>query len=106
MELIKKKGFKGTTTREISNESGVNESTLFRHFKNKKGISISAFEQFSYIPTFSKSIREGVQWYLEEDLLMFSRLYQQILRRNENLIVVGLKEKNFFRSLNNKSRDF
>ncbi|MGZ9869509.1 TetR/AcrR family transcriptional regulator [Priestia endophytica] len=58
---MKKKGFKGTTTCEIPNEAGVNETTLFRHFKNKKGILISAFEQFSYISAFSTAIRERVK---------------------------------------------
>ncbi|WP_410914655.1 TetR/AcrR family transcriptional regulator [Priestia filamentosa] len=61
LELIKGKGFRETTICEIPNEAGVNETTLSRHFKNKKGILISAFEHFSYIPAFSKAIREKVK---------------------------------------------
>ncbi|MEH7511076.1 TetR/AcrR family transcriptional regulator, partial [Priestia megaterium] len=37
IELLKEKGYKGTTTREIAEQDGVNELTVFRHFGNKEG---------------------------------------------------------------------
>ena len=36
MELFSKKGFRGTTTRDLANQAGVNEAIIFRHFKTKE----------------------------------------------------------------------
>lgn len=36
--LILKYGYRGTTTKKIADSAGVNESTIFRHFKDKNGI--------------------------------------------------------------------
>jgi AcrR family transcriptional regulator len=35
-ELFAERGFRGTTTRELSRRAGVNEALLFRHFPNKE----------------------------------------------------------------------
>ena len=92
IELIMEKGFKGATTRAIAQKAGVNEITLFRHFNNKMGIVKAAFEKVSYVPSLSKAIKENVEWDLEKDLLMFSKLYQQLLYENRDLIMISLKE--------------
>ena len=36
MELFSKKGFRGTTTRDLAYQAGVNEAIIFRHFNNKE----------------------------------------------------------------------
>ena len=40
-EVIKRKGKRGATTREIADVAGVNEATLFRHFGNKEALIIA-----------------------------------------------------------------
>ena len=35
-KLFSRKGFKGTTTKDLAQEAGVHEAILFRHFKNKR----------------------------------------------------------------------
>ena len=35
MSLFSKNGFRGTTTKEIANESGISEAMVYRHFANK-----------------------------------------------------------------------
>lgn len=99
IELIKEKGFKGATTREIASRAGVNEVTLFRHFQNKKGLVKAAFEKISYVPPLSKALKDKVEWDLEKDLLMFSKLYQRLLSENRDLILISLKEANLFPEL-------
>jgi AcrR family transcriptional regulator len=37
-ELFGQRGYKGTTTRAIAEGAGVNEVTIFRHFKDKQGV--------------------------------------------------------------------
>jgi AcrR family transcriptional regulator len=36
MQLFAKKGFRGTTTRDLAYQAGVNEAIIFRHFNNKE----------------------------------------------------------------------
>jgi TetR/AcrR family transcriptional regulator len=43
-ELFPKKGFKGTTTKELAVRAGVHEALLFRHFKNKEDLYRAALE--------------------------------------------------------------
>jgi AcrR family transcriptional regulator len=44
LELFSKHGFKGTTTRSIASEAGVNEVTLFRHFGSKERLFFAVVE--------------------------------------------------------------
>jgi AcrR family transcriptional regulator len=37
-ELFAERGYKGTTTRALAERAGVNEVTIFRRFKNKRGV--------------------------------------------------------------------
>ena len=43
-ELFSKKGFKGTTTKELAARAGVHEAVLFRHFTNKQELYRAALE--------------------------------------------------------------
>ena len=38
MELFSKKGFRGTTTRDLAYQAGVNEAIIFRHFDSKEAL--------------------------------------------------------------------
>src|SRR3954447_11583612 len=38
IELFSQKGFRGTTTRDLANQAGVNEAIIFRHFNNKEAL--------------------------------------------------------------------
>ncbi|HTX58016.1 MAG TPA: TetR/AcrR family transcriptional regulator [Candidatus Acidoferrales bacterium] len=40
-DVIKRKGKRGATTREIADVAGVNEATLFRHFGNKEALIVA-----------------------------------------------------------------
>ncbi len=44
LELFSKHGFKGTTTKSIASEAGVNEVTLFRHFGSKERLFNAVIE--------------------------------------------------------------
>ncbi|NJK64654.1 MAG: helix-turn-helix transcriptional regulator [Synechococcaceae cyanobacterium SM2_3_1] len=42
-ELFARQGITHTTTRQIAEAAGVNEVTLFRHFKSKQGLLLAVF---------------------------------------------------------------
>lgn len=43
--LFARRGYDGTTTRELAQEAGVAEGTIFRHFENKKAILVEVATQ-------------------------------------------------------------
>src|SRR5215467_945429 len=45
MELFAKKGFRGTTTRDLAGHAAVNEAIIFRHFSNKEELYRAILEQ-------------------------------------------------------------
>jgi AcrR family transcriptional regulator len=45
LRLFAHKGYDGTTTRDLAEDAGVAEGTLFRHFANKKAILIEVASQ-------------------------------------------------------------
>ncbi|MGI6730783.1 MAG: TetR/AcrR family transcriptional regulator [Anaerovoracaceae bacterium] len=75
VELFGERGYKGTTTLEIALKSGVNETTIFRHFKNKKNLFHNAYMEMtpdkSLIPT--KGLSNGQD--LKNDLRLYIRNY-------------------------------
>ncbi|MEL7568658.1 MAG: TetR/AcrR family transcriptional regulator [Dehalobacterium sp.] len=46
-KLFMENGFKGTTTKMIAEEAGVNEATIFRHFKTKEGIFVEISKEIT-----------------------------------------------------------
>ncbi len=54
IELVKEKGYTAATTKEIAMRAGVNEVTIFRNFKSKKGVIEAAVAEFSYVPHLKK----------------------------------------------------
>ena len=44
MELFAKKGFRGTTTRDLATQADVNEAIIFRHFLNKEELYSAILE--------------------------------------------------------------
>jgi AcrR family transcriptional regulator len=93
IELLKIKGYKGTTTREIAEKAEVNELTIFRHFGNKEGIIQSIVQK----KTFSAEIfNEILEWELEKDLTNFGSLLLKELDDNRDIISLVLKDPLIF----------
>ncbi|HWQ30230.1 MAG TPA: TetR/AcrR family transcriptional regulator [Negativicutes bacterium] len=85
-------GFKGTTTKMIAEEAGVNEATLFRHFKNKEGIFPAISKE---VTTYGhKKLEDITESDLspEEMLYQFGMtLYSQIVL-SKGVLIVGIIE--------------
>jgi AcrR family transcriptional regulator len=50
LRLFSKKGFLGTTTKEIAKKAGVAELTLFRHFSSKERLFEEMVRSYSFLP--------------------------------------------------------
>jgi len=60
IELVKEKGYTAATTKEIAMRAGVNEVTIFRNFKSKKGVIEAAVAEFSYVPHLKKFLQTEI----------------------------------------------
>ncbi|WP_018924389.1 TetR/AcrR family transcriptional regulator [Salsuginibacillus kocurii] len=91
--LMGQKGYRGVTTKEIADASGVSEMTIFRHFGSKGNILQAAMESYSYIPCMEQLFATQLTYNLEDDLYIISKTYQNMMKRNQNLIWIGFNER-------------
>lgn len=99
VELVNEKGYKGATTKEISERAGLNEVTLFRHFGNKKGIVEAIIEKYGFVELLKNTFEEKIIWNVEKDLKMLVREYQFLLEQKKTVILLSLKEAGEFPEL-------
>lgn len=71
-DVIKRKGKRGATTREIADVAGVNEATLFRHFGNKEAL-IVAVAKHSCPDVSLRATIEDLTGPVEHDLFVIAR---------------------------------
>ena len=83
MELFAKKGFRGTTTRDLATQADVNEAIIFRHFNNKEELYTAILEhkaaeaQDSRMEELERLARDN------NDEELFMTLGRTILERHE-----------------------
>lgn len=94
IDLMEQKGFKAVTTREIANEAGFSEMTLFRHFGTKKRLLETAVEKYSYIPDMKNIFLSNVTYDLEKDLQMVSETYHKYMDKNQKILLLAFQERN------------
>ena len=85
-EVFALQGISKGTTREIAERAGVNEVTLFRHFKSKEQLLLSVVEQVTTLQTETASNAEECTGDLATDINHYAQLYEQMLFKNEALI--------------------
>src|SRR5512141_2540165 len=56
LKLISEKGYLGSTTREIAQEAGVTELTLFRHFGSKELLFEEVLKTYTFLPKLKELI--------------------------------------------------
>lgn len=81
MGLFARRGFDGTTTRQISKRAGVNEAIIFRHFRTKEGLYWAVIEEKCRLARGNGNFR-GRLSRNEDDRQTFAAIAEEILRRN------------------------
>lgn len=90
-ELVVENGYQAATTIKIAQLAGVNESSLFRLFGNKKGLLLALIAQCVHdIDNLQNEQLEQLE--LSECLFQVAQQYQTFMRTHEALVMVGLKE--------------
>ncbi|MGI6070959.1 MAG: TetR/AcrR family transcriptional regulator [Blautia sp.] len=90
MTLLMERGYSATTTKDIAARAGVNECTIFRKFKGKKEIILSAME----LPQWNPKLSETDFHYcgnLEDDLIFFAEKYMEKVTPKMVKVSMGLR---------------
>lgn len=95
MNLIMEKGYASMTTKDIAQEAHVNESTLFRKFKNKKEIVLTAIEE-NWHPHLDQKDFLPITKDFQKDLSHFATVYMQKLTPQFVKISIGLRTPELF----------
>lgn len=90
--LMAKKGFKGATTRKISELAGVNEVTIFRHFTNKKGIVVELLTEMLNVRQPLEESLQGDFTQLRDMLIVYGRAYYRLMVDRKEMIMIGVME--------------
>lgn len=94
MTVFLRKGFSGSTTREIAKEAGVAEGTIFRYFKTKKDLLLELASP--QIVQSLADVMEGTNGKSDEVILkaiLKNRL--EVLNKNRELVQVLISEARF-----------
>ena len=92
--VIERNGISGTTTRQIADEAGLSEVTLFRKFKSKEGIIKAVKDYYTQYfitlleETFSYDENNSIEQYLEKIFLFLVNLPE----KDFNIIKLSLEE--------------
>ncbi len=90
--LLAAKGRRGTTTREIADQAGVNEATLFRHFGSKDALVDACVEHYCRTGELEELLA-SLDGDLERDLRRIASALMQRMESVRDLIVMSLAEE-------------
>jgi AcrR family transcriptional regulator len=95
-ETLNRVGIQGATTREIAWRAGVNEVTLFRHFKSKEQLLRAVLQRG--LAAEAAILDEHSSWKenLRESLEKYARQYQSLLHKNKDFAGVFLAERHLW----------
>ncbi|ADD01594.1 transcriptional regulator, TetR family [Thermoanaerobacter mathranii subsp. mathranii str. A3] len=96
LKLISEKGYKSTTTKNIAEEAGVNEVTIFRCFGSKKDIVLYALKELELLKPVNEKILDKCIWNLKEDLIMLAHEYHKNFTEEKAKIMMGLRSPEIF----------
>jgi AcrR family transcriptional regulator len=99
--LFAKRGFDGTTTRDLAQAAGVAEGTLFRHFENKKAILVEVATQ-GWIEILTDLLTELSEMASYKAIAQVMRKRMMNLHQNADLFKVCFMEAQFHPDLRDR----
>lgn len=92
LKLISEKGYLGATTREISQEAGVTELTLFRHFGSKEMLFEELLKTYTFLPQLKELLPELDGMGSDEALAMIATRFLLSLKERKAMIKIMYSE--------------
>ncbi len=92
LKLISEKGYLGATTREIAQEAGVTELTLFRHFGSKERLFEELLKSYTFLPKLKVLIPELDGLSYKDALSTIATRYLLALKERKSMIKIMYSE--------------
>jgi AcrR family transcriptional regulator len=96
LKLISEKGYIGATTREIAQEAGVTELTLFRHFGSKEKLFEEVLSTYTFLPTLKELLPELVKMSCEEALALVATEFLLTMKKRKPMIKIMHSEMTLY----------
>jgi AcrR family transcriptional regulator len=96
LKLISEKGYLGATTREIAQEAGVTELTLFRHFGSKEKLFEEVLKYYTFLPTLQELLPELVTMSSTDALTLVAINFLQSLKKRKAMVKIMHSEINLY----------
>jgi AcrR family transcriptional regulator len=94
LKLISEKGYLGATTREIAQEAGVTELTLFRHFGSKEKLFEELLRSYVFLPTLKELLPETDDLSCEDALKQVATNFLLSLKKRKSMVKIMHSEIN------------
>jgi len=88
LKLFSEKGYLGATTREIADEAGIAEVTLFRYFPSKELLFEEVVNTYSFLPKLKVLIKEIGDKPYDEALILIATEFLEVLNMRKDLIKI------------------
>jgi AcrR family transcriptional regulator len=98
LKLFSKKGYLGATTREIAQNAGVAELTLFRHFTSKGKLFEEVLRVYSFLPALKKLLPLLKEMRYEEALTEIAGSFLKRLNERRHLARIIQSEVHLYPS--------
>ncbi len=92
LKLISEKGYLGATTREIAQQAGVTELTLFRHFGSKERLFEELLNSYTVLPTLKELLPELRDISYEKALELIAMRVLHTLKERKAMIKIMYSE--------------
>ena len=92
LKLISEKGYLGATTREIAQEAGVTELTLFRHFGSKERLFEELLKRYTFLPMLKELLPELEGLSFEEALTLIATRFLLSLKERKSMVKIMYSE--------------
>ena len=92
LKLISEKGYLGATTREIAQDAGVTELTLFRHFGSKERLFEELLKSYTFLPQLKELLPELEGLTCEQALTLIATRFLLTLKERKAMIKIMYSE--------------
>lgn len=92
LKLISEKGYLGATTREIAQEAGVTELTLFRHFGSKEQLFEELLNSYTFLPKLKELLPELETLTFEDALELIAVRFLLTLKERKAMVKIMYSE--------------